>query len=316
MSAATVNNIPVPGKSGSADIPWNKKKPQQKTVTDWIIDIVIGVLIAAIVVVVLYPLWFVVIASVSDPDAVSNGTMKLLPVDFSTSGYQLIFKDNRLWTGYRNTIIYSVLGTLLNMVVTLPMAFALSRREWKPRRVIMFLLTFTMFFAGGLIPNYVLYKDLGILNSMWVFILPSAVNVYNLIIARSFFESSIPESLFEAAKIDGMSYFGYFIKIALPLSSAILAVIGLYYFVYHWNDYMTGLVYIQSDQFQPLQVVLQKILLAGNTVAAENQSAEIANYAGQIKYGVIIVASLPLLIVYPFLQKYFNKGVMIGAVKG
>ena len=173
---------------------------------------------------------------------------------------------------------------------------------------------------GGPIPRYLLCKDLCVLDTMRVFILPGAVSVYNLIVDRSFFETSIPEELFDAARVDGMSYGGYFLKVVLPLSSAIIAVIGLYYFVAHWNDYFTGLVYIQSMDKQPLQVVLQNILLSNSMTHGVNTTganlAEQQQFADQIKYGVIIVATLPLLVAYPFLQKYFNKGVMIGAVKG
>ena len=251
----------------------------------------------------------------------STGKVFAVPLGFQIGGYLKIFADTRIWLGYWNTIVYTVLGTALNMVVTMPTAFALSRREFKPRRVLMFFFTFTMFFAGGIIPNYLLYKQLHLLNTMWVFIIPCAVNVFNLIIARSFFETSIPEELHDAAQIDGLSYGGYFMKVVLPLSAAIIAVIGLYYFVQHWNDYMTGLIYVRDASKQPLQLVLQNILISNQTQAggAGTGGASIAvqqQLADQIKYGVIIVSTLPLLVLYPFLQKYFNKGVMIGAVKG
>ncbi|MEK0305933.1 carbohydrate ABC transporter permease [Bifidobacterium favimelis] len=267
---------------------------------------------------ILYPLWFIVIASVSDPKQVATGSVLFFPRGITLTGFSKIFADSRIWNGYRNTIIYACLGTLLNMLVTLPVAFTLSRREFKPRRVIMFLFTFTMFFGGGLIPSYLLYKQLGILNSVLVFILPGAVSVYNVIITRSFFETSIPEELHDAAQIDGMSYFGYFMRIVIPLSSAIIAVIALYYFVGHWNDYFTGLIYVTDTEKWPLQNVLQQILLANQTQSASSTmgAQEAQEAAEQIKYGVIIVSTLPLLVIYPFLQKYFNKGVMIGAVKG
>ena len=265
---------------------------------------------------VLYPLWFVVIASFSDPNAVAGGEVTLLPKGVTFVGYAKVFANHRIWQGYLNTIIYSVVGTAVNMAVTIPCAFALSRREFKPRRVIMFLFTVTMFISGGLIPNYLLYKALGINNTMWVFILPGAVSVYNVIVARSFFETSIPEELHDAAQIDGLSYFGYFFKIVLPLSSAILAVIGLYYFVGHWNDFMTGLIYITDDTKQPLQVVLQQLLLVAQGTGTNVNAAAQQQAADQIKFGIIIVSTLPLLVLYPFLQKYFNKGVMLGAVKG
>ncbi|RYN11949.1 sugar ABC transporter permease [Bifidobacterium animalis subsp. animalis] len=291
---------------------------QRKTASDRVVDIAIAVIITLIVLAIIYPLWFIVIASFSQPDAVASGQVILLPKGVSLSGYAKILSDSRIWIGYRNTILYTLVGTAVNLVVTIPAAFALSRREFKPRRIIMFLFAFTMFFSGGLIPSYLLIKQLGLLNSMWVFILPGAFGVYNMIIARSFFESSIPEELYDSARVDGVSYFGFFLRIVLPLSSAIIAVIGLYCFVGHWNDYFTGLIYIRDQSKQPLQNILQMILLANQTQSgtAGMSAAQTQNFADQIKFGVIIVSTLPLLVLYPFLQKYFNKGVMIGAVKG
>ena len=321
MSTAT-NSAQYVGapKLSSDEIPFNPKVRQQKSISDWIVDIVIWVILAAVVFAVIYPLWFVIIASFSNQAAVSAGEVTVIPKGVSLYGYQTMFSDARIWNGYKNTIIYTVLGTTLNMVVTMPAAFALSRAEFKPRRIIMFLFTFTMFFSGGMIPSYLLMKQLGLLNSMWVFIVPGAVSVWNLIIARSFFETSIPEDLHDAAQIDGLSFFGYFLRIVLPLSSAIIAVIGLYYFVGHWNDYFNGLLYITKQNKLPLQNVLQQILLANQTNQMGTDTAMTGlaaqQFADQIKYGVIIVATLPLLVIYPFLQKYFDKGVMIGAVKG
>lgn len=301
-----------------ADIPMNPKARQHKTASDWVVDIVIYAFIILAVIAILYPLWFIVIASFSDPKLVASGQISFLPQGITFKGYARVFSDARIWRGYENTLIYAFGGTLLNMAVTIPVAFALSRREFRARRVIMFLFTFTMFFGGGLIPSYLLYKQLGILDSAWVFILPGAVSVYNVIIARSFFDTSIPEELFDAAQLDGMGYIGYFVRIVIPLSSAIIAVIALYYFVGHWNDYFTGLIYVTDTNKWPLQNVLQQILLANQTQTslAASGAQEAREIAEQIKYGVIIVSTLPLLILYPFLQKYFNKGVMIGAVKG
>ncbi|KAB8289579.1 carbohydrate ABC transporter permease [Bifidobacterium avesanii] len=318
MSQSTAN-VPAPApRASSEDIPLNPKVHQHRTFGDWVIDVAIWVILALVVFVVLYPLWFIVIASFSDQTYVAQGQVLLWPKGFNVKGYEMVFADGRIWQGYWNTIVYSVVGTVLNIAVTIPAAFALSRREFKPRRVIMFLFTFTMFFAGGMIPNYLLYKELGLLNSMWVFILPQAVNVFNLIVARSFFESSIPNELFEAAQLDGESYYGFFFKIVIPLSAAIMAVIMLYYFVQHWNDFSTGLIYINKADKQSLQNVLRDILLANTsqTGSAMMNAAQQQLFADQIKYGIILVSTLPLLILYPFLQKYFNKGVMIGAVKG
>ncbi|BAR07487.1 binding-protein-dependent transporter inner membrane component [Scardovia inopinata] len=302
----------------SSDVPFNKHHHQKKTVSDWVVDSIITAIIILIVAAIIYPLWFIIIASFSDPKYVATGQVTLWPKGVSLSGYAQILQDSRIWIGYRNTIIYSVVGTAVNLLVTIPASFALSRKEFRPRRVIMFLFAFTMFFSGGLIPSYLLMKQLHLLNSMWVFILPGAFGVYNMIIARSFFETSIPEELHDAAKVDGLSYFGFFMKVVLPLSSAIIAVIGLYCFVGHWNDYFTGLIYIRNQDQQPLQNVLQMILLANQTDQGSvgMTAAQSQNLGDQIKFGIIIVSTLPLLVIYPFLQKYFNKGVMIGAVKG
>ncbi|WP_335987646.1 carbohydrate ABC transporter permease [Glycomyces sp. MUSA5-2] len=290
-------------------------------------DLVFKALLALCCVLVLlltlYPIYFVVIASVSSPDLVSTGQVWLFPRDLSWFGYEQILADDRIWNGYRNTLLYAVAGTALNLLVTMPAAFTLSRREFRPRRVLMFFFAFTMFFSGGLIPMYLLLRDLNLLDNWLVFILPSAVNVFNLIIARSFFEHSLPEELHEAASIDGANYFQFFLKIALPLSMPILSVIGLYYLVQHWNDFFTGLVFVRDYSLQPLQIVLRDILISNQAFSGGAGGAGGAGagsyaqqYADQIKYGVIVVSTLPVIVLYPFLQRYFEKGVMIGAVKG
>ncbi|MBT2727344.1 carbohydrate ABC transporter permease [Bacillus sp. ISL-75] len=292
-----------------------------KTTSDLIFDFIIFVFCLFIFLIVAYPLYFVIIASVSDSTLVSTGKVLLYPKGFSLFGYTEIFKDTRIWVGYKNTIIYTLLGTFINLLLTLPAAYVLSRYEFKARRLLMFVFVFTMFFNGGLIPTYLLMKDLNLTNNMWVFIIPFSVNVFNLIITRTFFESSIPKELFEAAQMDGCTHFQFFGKVVLPLSKAVISVVGLYYLVGHWNDFFTGLIYIRDYSLQPLQIVLRDILLS-NQVFAEGAGSGGASggyaqkYADQIKYGVIIVSTLPILIVYPFIQKYFEKGVMIGSVKG
>ncbi|WP_235945795.1 carbohydrate ABC transporter permease [Saccharibacillus alkalitolerans] len=270
---------------------------------------------------IVYPLYFVIIASISNSTLVSTGQVTIFPKDISFFGYSEIFKDQRIWTGYGNTILYTVLGTAVNLLFTLPAAYVLSRPEFRARRFLMFAFVLTLFFGGGLIPTYLLMKDLHLINTMWVFILPFSVNVYNLIIARTFFESSIPKELYEAASMDGCSHFRYFGSVVMPLSKAVVSVIGLYYLVAHWNDFFTGLIYIRSNDLQPLQIVLRDILLS-NQVFSQGAGSGGASggyaqqYADQVKYGVIIVSTLPILLVYPFIQKYFDKGVMIGSVKG
>ncbi len=290
-----------------------------KSTGDLVFDVFLVLMCLVLFLVIAYPMYFIVIASISDSNMVSRGLVTLFPKNISFYGFSKIFEDSRIWIGYKNTLIYTLGGTAVNLLFTLPAAFALSRSEFKPRKLLMFLFTFTMFFNGGLIPTYLLYKQVNLIDSAWVFIIPSAVNVYNLIIARSFFESSIPDSLYEAAQLDGCSYFKFFIKIALPLSKAVISVIGLYYLVQHWNDFFTGLIYVRDYDKQPLQIVLRDILLSNQASAGGAGSLGDGygqQFADQIKYGAIIVSTLPILVIYPFMQKYFDKGVMIGAMKG
>lgn len=296
-------------------------KSKNKSAGEWAFDIMVIVLNVLVFLIVAYPLYFVIIASVSDSTLVSTGQVTLFPKGFSVFGYKEIFGDSRIWVGYKNTIIYTLLGTAVNMLFTLPAAYTLSRPEFRARRFIMLFLVITMFFNGGLIPTYLLMKSMHLTNSMWVFIFPFCVNVYNLIITRSYFEHSIPKELHEAAAIDGCSHFRYFVSVVMPLSKSVVSVIGLYYLVAHWNDFFTGLVYIRNNSLQPLQIILRDILLsnqvfasgAGNGGAAGGYAQK---FADQVKYAVIIVSTLPILVVYPFIQKYFEKGVMIGSVKG
>ncbi len=283
--------------------------------------IVLFAVCAFIFLLVAYPLYFIIIASISDSTLVATGKVLLFPKGTSLFGYGEIFKDERIWTGYRNTLFYTSVGTLVNLLFTLPAAYVLSRKEFKARKYIMFAFVFTMFFNGGLIPTYLLMKDLHLTNTPWVFIVPFSVNVFYLIIARTFFESTLPSELYEAAAIDGCSHFVYFAKVALPLSKALISVIGLYYLVGHWNDFFTALIYIRDNELKPLQIILRDILLsnqvfAGGAGTGGDSGGYAQKYADQIKYGVIIVSTLPILVLYPFLQKYFEKGVMIGSIKG
>ena len=247
--------------------------------------------------------------------------MTFLPKGFSTFAYQEILEDSRIWIGYRNTVFYSVRGTLISLFFTLPAAYALSRKELLFRRFFTFYFIFTMYFGGGLIPTYMLIKRVGLENTPWVFMIPFSVSVFNLIVTRTYFESAIPEELHEAAVIDGCSHFRYFFDVVLPLAKPVISVIGLYYFVGRWNDFFTGLIYIRDKNLVPLQLVLRNILIANQVfqegVGLGGEAGGYAQrYADSIKYGLIIVSSLPVLILYPFLQKYFTKGVMIGAIKG
>lgn len=272
-------------------------------------------------IIVAYPLYFIVIASFSDSTLVNQGKVILYPKGFSTYGYSKIFEDTRILTGYKNTLIYTLGGIAVNLLFTLPAAYVLSCKQFRARKFIMGAFVFTMFFNGGLIPTYMLIKELHLIDNRLVMIIPFCVNVYNLIITRTFFEHTIPDELYEAAILDGCTHFRYFNTIVVPLSKAVISVIFLYYMVGHWNDFFNALLYLNKDDKQPLQIVLRNILLS-NQVFMEGAGmggeagGYAQRYADQVKYGVIIVSTLPILCLYPFIQKYFEEGIMIGAIKG
>ncbi len=278
----------------------------------WILSILTFVIIA-------YPLWFVVIASISNSNLVNIGAVTFWPKDIRFYGFEQILGDDRIWTGYTNTIIYVVAGTALNMAITMPAAYALSRKDFKQRNIVMFYFVFTMFFNGGLVPTYMTISSLNLISTKTILIIFVAVNTYNLIIARTFIANSIPEDLYEAAILDGCSHFTYFFKVVMPLSKAVVSVLILYYAVFHWNDYFNALIYNNKEANAPLQIVLREILLLNQAFQNGNggvQGGYGQSSADQVKYAIIIVSTLPILCVYPFFQKYFEKGVMIGAVKG
>ena len=287
--------------------------------TDRVFDIINYLLLTLALLVVAYPLYFIVIASISDPAVVYAGDVIWRPIRPTLEGYQRILSYSSLYSGYRNTIVYTAVGTVINVVLTLLAAYALSRKDLVGRSVFMRLIMFTMIFSGGLIPNYLLVRSLGLYNSMWALILPGAISTWNLIVARTFFQQSIPDDLLEAAELDGCGDVRFFGNIVLPLSHSIIAVMVLYYAVAHWNSYFNALIYMSSQDKYPLQLVLRNILIV-NTV--DDMMYDVAVVAEQqrmadlIKYGMIILSALPLLVLYPFLQKYFVQGVMIGAIKG
>lgn len=297
-----------------------RKKIRERHLSDRIFNAAVFILSITTFLVIVYPLWFIVIASISNSDMVNQGKVVFWPVDIRFYGYQQILEDARIWTGYKNTLIYVVVGTFLNLLVTMPAAYALSRPDFKARNTVMMYFVFTMYFSGGLVPLYMTIKGLGLIGSRWILILMLLVNTYNLIIARTFIQNSIPNDLYEAAQLDGCNHFTFFAKIVLPLSKAIISVELLYYAVYHWNDYFTALMYSNNvADIQPLQMILRQILLLNQAYASGNggvQGGYGQSSADQVKYAVIIVSTLPILCVYPFVQKYFEKGVMIGAVKG
>lgn len=297
-------------------------KIRKRKTSDRMFDFIILLLCVFVVIVTLYPVYFIVIASFSNPSSVANGDVWLIPKKITMIGYQEIFKDSRIWQGYRNTLFYSIAGTLISILFTLPAAYALSRKDLKLRNSIMLIFTFTMFFNGGLIPTYLTVRQFHMDNTVWVMLIPFSVNVFNLIIARTFFENSMPDGVLEAAQIDGCSDIKFLLKIVLPLSKAIIAVIALYYLVGYWNEYFKALIYLRDEKMQPLQLVLRDILVRNQSYASgqlgSGASAEgnVQQKADLIKYGVIVVSTLPIIILYPFIQKYFEKGVMIGAIKG
>lgn len=294
-------------------------KIQESSLSDRIFGAAVIVLSVLCFFVIVYPLWFVVIASISNSDLVNQGKVVFWPQDVRFYGFEQVFQDQRIWNGYVNTIIYVVAGTLLNLAVTMPAAYALSRPDFKARNPVMLYFVFTMYFSGGLVPLYMTISSLGLISTKLILIIFVAVNTYNLIIARTFIQNSIPNDLYEAAILDGCSHFTYFFKVVLPLSKAIIAVEMLYYGVFHWNDYFNALVYNYNQSNEPLQMVLRRILLLNEAYASGNggvQGGYAQSSADQVKYAVMIVSTVPILCVYPFLQKYFEKGVMIGAVKG
>ncbi|MHA6480926.1 carbohydrate ABC transporter permease [Paenibacillus sp. strain BS8-2] len=281
------------------------------------------IFLAIVLVVVMYPLVFIVSASMSDPILVSQGKMWLFPKGLTFEGYDRVFHNSDIWRGYRNTVFYTVLGTAINLFITLPCAYALSRKDLAGRQVLMGLFVFTMFFGGGLIPTYLLVKDLGMIDSVWALLLPNAAAVWNIIITRTFFQMNIPIEMQEAAEMDGCRTTRLFFSIVLPLSLPIIAVMGLFYGVGHWNSYFNGMIYLSSRDLFPLQLILREILVLNEMSASmlmDGDSMELmaqqARIADLIKYAVIIISALPLIIVYPFVQRFFVKGVLIGSIKG
>ena len=268
---------------------------------------------------ILYPLYFVVIASISNPDLVNTGKVVLYPRDVMFEGYARALKESKIWLGYRNTIVYTGLGTFINVFLTITAGYALSRRELFGRNIIMRLIVFTMLFSGGLIPVYLIVKGLGMTNTLWAMVIPNAVSAWNLIIARTYLQTNIPQELLEASLVDGCSYTRFFWAVAVPLSGAIIAVLALFYAVGHWNSFFQGLIYLRDYDKYPLQLILRDILLAqqvGESAEDAQTAAEMQRIADLMRYALIIIASLPVLALYPFLQRYFVKGVMIGALKG
>ena len=287
---------------------------------DRIFDFCVNFILITSILIVAYPLIYVVSSSFSSPEAVMSGKVVLFPVDFSLLAYKSVFKYDQIMTGYVNSLIYMVLGTAVNLILTVLAAFPLARKQFYGRNLFMGLFVFTMLFSGGLIPYYIVVSKLHMINTIWAMILPSGMSVFNVILARTYFQSTIPEELYESAELDGCSIYKMIFIIVIPLSGPILAVISLYCAVGIWNSYFEAFIFISKKQLYSLQLVLRSILIVNKMDSSMLMDVEqIAQKQGLVyllKYSVIVVASAPLLIIYPFVQKFFIKGIMVGSLKG
>ena len=295
------------------------------SVTDRIFNVFLTIICAGALLIAFYPLYFVLMASMSDPQYVNSGRFLLYPAGFTLEGYQQVMADERVWIGYVNSIIYALGGILYGLVTAVPLGYALSRKELPCRKFLTGLFIFTMYFQGGMVPLYLTVKELGLIDTRLIIIILGSFAMYNVIIVRSYFASSLPEELREASLIDGCGDLRYFVKIALPLAKPIIAVVTLYILIEKWNEFTNAMIYLNKRKLYPLQLYLRELLLtfssmagsATGAMAADAETLERYHKLSQIiRYGFIVIASLPLLIAYPFVQKYFVQGVMIGSLKG
>lgn len=291
--------------------------------SDVVFQVIVDILLTVIGLVTVYPLIFVLSASISDPNLVALGKVILLPKGIDFAGYKLIFSNENILLGYRNSLFYTVAGTALNVVVTFSCAYGLSRKEMPGRTFINAVLAVTMWFGGGLIPTYLVVLKLGLINKIYTLLILGLFSTYSMFVCRSFIKSSIPEELHEAARIDGADYFKIFTRIIIPLSGPVIAVTTLNYAIGHWNDYFSALIYLDNREYMPLQIFLREILVQNQSMSFSMQdinsirsAVDRAQIARVMKYGLIVVGSVPMLLLYPFIQRYFVKGVMIGAIKG
>ncbi|MDY0409054.1 carbohydrate ABC transporter permease [Paracerasibacillus soli] len=293
------------------------------TLSDRAFDRLNTIFVLLVTLIIIYPVIFVVSASISDPHAVNTGKMWLWPVDITFDGFIRVFKNKAIWVGYRNTILYTFVGVCIHLFLLLPAAYALSRKELMAKKFFLWVILFTMLFNGGLIPTYLVVKNLHMVNTMWAIVIPGVVGAWSILVARSFFQQTYQNQLVEASKIDGASDFYLFLRVVLPLSLPIIAVMALFHAVALWNQYFSALIYLSDENLYPLQLILRQILIlnevsadsAASIAGAAQSFADQVKTASLVKYAVIIVSALPLLIVYPFLQRFFVKGVLIGSVK-
>ncbi len=296
-----------------------KRRVKKIKAGDRAFDIINTLLLVFVFLVIFYPLYYVLIASFSDPDLVLTGKIFLLPKGFQLESYQKVFENSEVMNGYLNTILYAVVGTCINLAVTLSAGYALSRTDLRGKKALTLFFVFTMFFSGGTVPTYMLVRNLKLLNTFWAMVLPNAMSVWNLILCRNFFEGNIPKELLEVSQIDGCRNYYFFLKIVLPLSKALIAVMVLFYAVGHWNSYMQPLMYLSDRDKYPLQLVLKNILISSQpdaSLAGMTDRAEMYKQTEMLKYALVVVSSVPMIVLYPFVQKYFVQGVMVGSVKG
>ncbi len=297
---------------------FTKKSRTQKSWKDRIFDISVYGIAVLMMLMIIYPLWFIIIASFSNPTDIANGKVWFWPKEWKLDGYIELLKQEMIWRGYLNTIIYTLVGTIIALVVNIPAGYALSRQDLFGKKWISAFYIIPMFISGGLIPTYLVVKNFGLLDTFWVLVLPFSVSAFNIIIAKTFFKTSIPESLWEAAQVDGCGTIRYFLTMVLPLSKAILAVIGLWTAVGIWNSWFDAMIYISNENLQPLQLILRRILIANESLlgtASGELASELRRLSEMMKYAAIVVSTLPIMCLYPFLQKYFNQGVMVGSIK-
>ena len=297
-----------------------KQKKMNMGMSDKMLNTIVTTLVTIWMIIVLYPLIYVVSSSLSSGDAVTSGRVLLFPVDVSLMGYKLVFQNKLVWSGYANTIFYTVCCTSINLVYTILIAYVLSRKTFQGRGLVTTLYLITMWFGGGMIPKYILVSSLGMVNSRWGFVLMTGMSVSNMVLMRTYFQSSIPGELLEAAKVDGCTDFRYLWQVAVPLAKPVIAVITLYYLVGNWNDYFDPLIYLRKTELQPLQLILRGILGSAKVDTSQltdpSAAAHLANVADSMKYALIVISTVPMLILYPFVQKFFDKGVMMGSLKG
>lgn len=297
-------------------------KIRKNSTADMVYIVITEVILWFMLVIILIPLVYIVSSSFSSPEAVGNGWVYLWPVDFSLKGYAAVFTTEKVWIGFRNSIFYTVVGTFINIVVTMLAAYPLSRRDLKGRDVVTLIFTFTMLFSGGMIPTYLLVRDLRMINTVWAMLIPGAMSVYNVIIARTYIQSSIPFDLYESASLDGCTDDRYLISVVLPLAKPIIAVLVLWYAVGHWNQYFNAMIYLRDSNLLPLQIVLRNFLIVEDMNDSSLATMSMEEYMDKLylknlyQYSLIVIASAPVMMLYPFIQKHFVKGIMLGSLKG